>query len=94
MNRYPFADFGPRPWDVVVEVPDAHGPVWLAATLSPQEIDADEFAREREELVLRSAWLRVGRGERRSSADAFSRECTRLNALRGIHRGASRPAPF
>ena len=79
------------PPTVVVQKSTPSGPMYLAAFLPPWEMNRDEFAVEREELVLRSAWLRVGPAE---SADDFARECTRLNALRGVHRGPSRPAPF
>lgn len=82
MNTLGF-DF--RPWDVIVRKDDAAGPVYLAAFVSPVERARDEFAVEREELVLRLAWLR------RPSPDAFSTECARLNALRGIRRDPAIP---
>lgn len=93
MNGYPFADFGTRPGDVIVEVSDAHGPARLVAFVAPQEIEADEFAREREELMLRSAWLRV-RGRRDAFGHDFARECTRLREIRDPRRAPARPTNF
>ena len=73
-------------WERVTVEARSHGrPVYLSSFVPVWERERDEFAVEREALVLRLAWLR--------GADDFAAACDRLNALRGITRGLSRPAP-
>lgn len=80
-----YLDTSAAAWQrVTVEVLSHGAPVYLSSFVPVWERDRDEFAAEREALVLRLAWLR-GPGD-------FEAACDRLNAPRGVHRGPSRPA--
>lgn len=63
---------------VIVTLPTPYGPLYLAGLAS--NFGDDPFAAEREELVLRSAWLSVGE----VGSDRFGAECERLRALAGV----------
>lgn len=74
-------------WQRVTVEARSHGaPVYLSSFVPVWERERDEFAVEREELVMRLAWL--------CGPDDFAAACDRMNARRGIHRGVSRPAPL